>query len=77
MTTYPIATRSFKVKTADFAAPPSTSGSFEDFWNGLPKILAAESLRKVAAAIHAAKGKGKPVVLAFGAHVLKTGLGPV
>lgn len=77
VTTYPIATRSFKVKTGDFAAPPATSGSFADFWNGLPKILAAESLRKVAAAIHTAKRKGKPVVVAFGAHVLKTGLGPV
>ncbi len=77
VTTYPIATRSFKVKTGDFAAKPATSGSFADFWTGLPKILAAESLRKVAAAIHDAKRKGKPVVLAFGAHVLKTGLGPV
>ncbi len=77
VTTYPIATRSFKVKSGDFAAPPATSGSFADFWNGLPKILAADSLRKVAAAIHAAKRKGKPVVVAFGAHVLKTGLGPV
>ena len=77
VTTYPIATRSFKVKTADFAAPPSTSGSFADFRNGLPKILASESLRKVVAAIHAAKRTGRPVVVAFGAHVLKTGRGPV
>ena len=37
----------FKVKTGDFAARPDTSGSFADFWNGLPKILAAESLRQV------------------------------
>lgn len=77
VTTWPIATRSFKVSADDFAAPPAASGSFAGFWNGLPKILAAESLKKVAAAIHAARRRGKPVVVAFGAHVLKTGLGPV
>ena len=41
VTTYPIATRRFKVRTEDFAAPPATSGSFADFWNGLPRILVA------------------------------------
>ena len=70
VTTFPIATRSFKVKADDFAAKPSTSGAFADFWNGLPRILAAESLRKVVAAIHAARRKGKPVVVAFGVQYL-------
>jgi hypothetical protein len=76
-TTYPIATRRFKVRVEDFAVPPGPDDSFARFWRSLPRILAAESLREVVAAIHAARRKGKPVALAFGAHVLKTGLAPV
>ena len=45
-TTYPIATRTFKVKTADFGAAPAERDSFVAFWDGLPRILAAESLRR-------------------------------
>jgi hypothetical protein len=77
VTTYPIATRSFKVKVEDFASAPSERDSFVDFWNGLPSILAADSLRRVVTAIAEARRRKKPVVLAFGAHVLKTGLSPV
>ena len=75
-TTYPIATRTFKVKTADFGAPAAERDSFVAFWDGLPRILAAESLRAVVAAIANARRLGKPVVFGFGAHVLKTGLAP-
>lgn len=75
--TFPIATRRFKVKVDDFAAPPSREDFFTAFWRGLPRILAAESLRGVVRAIAAAREKGKPVVFGFGAHVLKTGLSPV
>lgn len=75
-TTYPIATRRFKVRVEDFGAPPE-GDSFRSFWNGLPRILAAESLRAVVSAIENAKQRGKPIVFAFGAHVLKTGLSPV
>jgi hypothetical protein len=77
VTTYPIATRTFKVKVEDFGQPPSERDSFSAFWNGLPKILAAASLRRVVTAIARARRKKRPVVLAFGAHVLKTGLAPV
>lgn len=76
-TTYPLATRSFKVKVEDFGAPPAETDSFTRFWNGLPHILAADSLRNVVTAIQGARDKGKPVVFAFGAHVLKTGLAPL
>lgn len=77
VTTYPIATRRFKVAVEDFAEPPSPEDSFKRFWDGLPEILAAGSIRRVVAAIHRAKRLGKPVVFAFGAHVLKTGLSPI
>lgn len=77
VTTYPIATRTFKVRVEDFAAPPPAADSFRAFWDSLPHLLAADSLRAVVAAIHAARRDGKPVVFAFGAHVLKTGLSPI
>jgi hypothetical protein len=75
-TTYPIASRTFKVRVDEFGVKPADSDSFERFWDGLPRLLAANSLKEVVGAIDRAKGKGKPVVLAFGAHVLKTGLAP-
>lgn len=75
-TTYPIATRRFKVGVEAFGAPPAESDSFLRFWEGLPRLLAAESLHRIVDAIVAAREKGKPVVFAFGAHVLKTGLSP-
>ncbi len=77
VTTYPIATRKFKVRVEDFAEPPSSEDSFKRFWDGLPRILAADSIKRVAAAVHRARRLGKPVVVAFGAHVLKTGLSPI
>ncbi len=75
-TTYPIATRRFKVHAKDLGAAPGASDSFTVFWDGLPRLLAAESLRAVVRAIAAARRRRKPVLLGFGAHVLKTGLSP-
>ncbi len=77
VTTYPIATRRFKVNIEDFAKQPSAADSFRQFWQGLPRILAAESLRHVVRAIARAKRLKRPVVFAFGAHVLKTGMSPI
>jgi hypothetical protein len=75
--TYPIGTRHFKVSVDAFASRPSETDSFADFWNGLPHLLAADSLREVVAAIRSARERKRPVVFAFGAHVLKVGLAPV
>jgi hypothetical protein len=76
-TTYPIATRRFKVSVDAFGVRPAASDSFVRFWEGLPRLLAAESLKQVVGAIASAREKKKPVVFAFGAHVLKAGLAPV
>ncbi len=76
VTTYPIATRSFKVTAEDFARPVE-SGTFEAFWSSLPKMLAGSSIRSVVRAIQRARASKRPVIFAFGAHVLKTGLSPI
>jgi hypothetical protein len=75
-TTVPIATRRFKVHVRDLGRPPERGDSFTAFWDGLPRLLAADSLRAVVRAIAAARRNGKPVVFGFGAHVIKTGVSP-
>ncbi|HEV8267753.1 MAG TPA: hypothetical protein VGR00_05950, partial [Thermoanaerobaculia bacterium] len=76
-TTYPIATRRFKVRVEDFGVKAGEADSFQRFWDGLPRILAAESLKGVVGAIENARQRGKPVIFGFGAHVLKVGLAPM
>jgi hypothetical protein len=56
---------------------PVKGGSFADFAGGLPNILGAKTLAEVTAAIVKAHKGGRTVSLAMGAHVIKTGLGPI
>src|SRR6185369_3687565 len=75
--TYPLASRSSKVKLNDFAHPITKESSVEDFLSSLPNILAVQSLRQLAARIHRARELSKPIVWGIGGHVIKTGLAPL
>ena len=75
--THPFAERRNKVRREEFGRACAPGGSFAEFWDSLPRILAGQDLREVAAAIVAARRTGKPVILAMGAHVIKCGLSPV
>ncbi len=76
--TYPIAERKNKVSIRnDFAGAVHAGMSVAALLDVLPRQLGAESLIGVADAIVAARSKGKPVILAMGAHVIKCGLQPV
>jgi hypothetical protein len=75
--TYPLASRPSKVRVEDAATPWNRGGTFREFLATMPNQLAVQSLRAVAQAIREARGKGKPVLLGMGAHVLKVGLSPV
>lgn len=75
--TMSIRDRASKVKTADFAKPGMPGASIADFIDGLPHILAGNSIRAVIDSIVVARAAGKPVVVAMGAHVIKCGLSPV
>ncbi len=77
VTTYPLASRSNKVRVDEFARPVSASSSLGDFLDGLPDVLAVKVLRELAAAIVQARAEGHPVIVAAGAHVVKVGLAPV
>lgn len=79
--TYPIKDRPNLVKIKNFAkvmpvGQPSGL-SFSQFIDSLPDILIGSDLRKLINAIHQAYCQKKPVIWAFGAHVLKCGLSPI
>jgi len=69
--------RGGKVRAADFARPYRKGEGFAGFLDGLPHILAGDSIRAVIAAIQGAREHGKPVIWALGGHVIKCGLAPV
>lgn len=75
--TYPLASRQSKVTVEDFAKPIKEDSSLAEYLSSLPKILAVQSLRDLAAQIRRARALGKPIVWGLGGHVIKTGLAPV
>ncbi|RMF85196.1 MAG: hypothetical protein D6739_04815 [Nitrospirae bacterium] len=75
--TRPLASRPNKVSTAHFGRRHPTVPRLDAFVEGLPRLLAADALRGLVDAICTARERGRPVVLAMGAHVLKTGLTPL
>jgi hypothetical protein len=75
--TYSLYERHSKVSHRDFGRPVKPGGSFRDFVDRLPRILAGEALRAVVAAWVRARRQGRPVLLGMGAHPIKVGLSPV
>jgi hypothetical protein len=75
--TYPLASRPSKVHIGQFAQAHRQGASFSEFFESLPKILAAEDLRAVARAIIEARSRSSAILWGMGGHVIKVGLGPV
>lgn len=75
--TYPLGNRQSKVHVGLFAKPTRAGASIQEWLKGLPQLLAADDLRKLVAAIEAARAAGKPILWGLGGHVIKCGLGPV
>lgn len=69
--------RPSKVSHRDFGRAWEPGGSFMEFIRRLPRLLAGETLREVAAAWVKARRDGRQVLLGMGAHPLKVGLSPV
>ncbi len=74
--TYPLASRASKARVEDFARPFVRGTGIAGLLDSLPSLLAAGAFRRVGDAIAAARGRSG-AVWGFGAHVIKTGLGPV
>jgi hypothetical protein len=75
--TYPLKSRPSKVRVEDFARPLEPGATVRAFLDSLPNMLAARDLKAVVGAIVAARRQDAGVVWGIGAHVIKTGLGPV
>jgi hypothetical protein len=75
--TYPIASRRSKVGIRDLGRPHTTGSGVAAFLAGLPRTLAAETLRSLSGEILRARERGRPILWGLGAHVIKVGLSPV
>ena len=77
VTTYPLSSRLSKVTVEEFGRPHKQGGQLADFVAGLPRILAADHLRAVAANLIRGRERNRPLIWGMGAHVLKVGLAPL
>jgi len=75
--TYPLGSRKSKANAADFARPYRAGGGIAALLASLPRILAAADFTAVVSAIRAAREGNRGIIWGFGAHVIKTGLGPI
>ena len=75
--TYSLKSRASKVRADDFARPAAAGATIGAFLEGLPNILAAADFKAVVRVMTTAKQSGGGIVWGLGAHVIKTGLGPV
>ena len=73
LSTIPIAERGGKVQLEHMGTPPPKGVSFSRWLDGLPKILAADSLRGVVAALIEAKRKRRAILWGMGGHVAAWG----
>jgi hypothetical protein len=75
--TYPLASRTSKANAVDFARPYRQGSGVGGLLDALPNLLAGADFRAVVRAIRTARDDGRGIVWGLGAHVIKTGLGPI
>lgn len=75
--TYPLASRQSKSHVGDFARPLPRGAPVTDLVASLPDIQAAADFKAVVRAIADARARDAGILWGFGAHVIKTGLGPI
>ena len=75
--TYPLAARKSKVSLRQFARPHRRGARLASFLDGLPRILAGETLLALRDEVLRARARRRPVIWGLGAHVIKVGLSPV
>ena len=75
--TYPLASRKSKANAADFARPYTPGHGLRGWLDSLPNLLGAADFKAVVAAIRTAREHQRGVLWGLGAHVIKTGLGPL
>jgi len=69
--------RRYKVAASAAGRITATGCSFREWFDALPDLLAVRELRRTVEAVAAARRAGRPVVFAFGGHVIKAGCSAV
>ncbi len=69
--------RGGKVRVEDFALPYQKGAGLAGWIEGLPHILAGDSLRRVVDALAEARARRRAIIWGLGGHVIKCGLAPV
>lgn len=75
--TYSAQRRKHKSSVEPMAALPGAGATASQLIDSFPGYLGAQALKNVVRAIVGAVQQERPVVFAFGAHVLKVGCGPI
>jgi hypothetical protein len=75
--TYPLKSRKSKVGVDELARVSKPDGSFNDFWDNLPRVLAAQDLRELVDRAQKARRADQALLWGMGAHVIKVGLSPL
>jgi hypothetical protein len=75
--TYPLASRPSKVRHEDLGRAWDPATGLMGWIDSLPSLLAGADLRAIIAAMRAAKTADRGLIWGLGAHVIKTGVGPV
>ena len=75
--TYPLKSRISKARAEHFGRPHDVGAGVGAFVDALPDMLAAADFKAIVRAIVDARRSGGGIVWGLGAHVIKTGLGPV
>lgn len=75
--TYPVKKRFSKVQSSLLGKTPHKGARVRSFIQGLPDILAAQSLKDIALRIARAHRANKTTLLGMGAHPIKVGLSPL
>lgn len=74
---YRLSSRKSKVSVRDLIIPYEAGDSLKAFLEKLPSQLAAVELKEASIRIAEARKKRKQVIVGFGGHVIKVGLGPL
>lgn len=75
--TTPLARRKNIESVGRFAKAAKKAGTFREFYDSMPEVLAARDLKALVRDVAAARKAGRHVVLGIGAHVIKCGLSPM
>ncbi len=77
LNTYSVYDRHSKVTVDDFARPVAAGATVGELLDSLPRQLLGVDFPELVSRLAVCHGKGKPIIVGMGAHVIKVGLNPL